>query len=318
MMCSKSCWILYDAGKMGTLNQCLGLAEAMGLKPDIYPVTARFPWSYLPAAWWPTPLKGLTAATRPSAPWPDLVIAGGRVSAAPAAAIRKQTSGRTRVIQLLNPRMHPRHFDAVIVPFHDQLTGENVIQTVGAFHRITPQRLAEERQKFLPELSSLHSPLAAILIGGSNKYYRIDQDVMTALTADLKRLMQQEGYSLVVTISRRTDDDCKTYLRQQLHGFPVHIWTGDGPNPYIAYLAVADVIMVTADSISMISEAASTGKPVYIYPLPGSSKKFSRFHTQMIQREHARFFTGTLQPYTTQPLDDTTRALSTLKTLLSV
>jgi mitochondrial fission protein ELM1 len=313
---SNNCWVVYDQGKVGTLNQCLGLAEALGLVPEIKPVAARFPWSYLPPSWWPLPLQGLKPDTQVVPPWPDLIIAGGRVSAAPVAAIRRITQGRTKVIQLLNPKMDPQNFDAVIAPFHDQLRGSNVLQTLGPFHRVTADRIAQEVVKFQDKLAFLSRPIAAVLIGGPNKYYRLDQKVMADMAVHLRRFVLEEGYSLVVTASRRTDKGCRTLLQAQLQGLPVHFWDGEGDNPYFAYLGVADVILVTSDSVSMTAEAASTGKPLYLYPLPGYSSKFTRFHTEMEKGGHLRIFNGNLTPYDMQPLNDIKDISSRLKAFL--
>lgn len=312
------CWIIYDEGKTGTLNQCLGLAEALNLSPEIKAVSARFPWSCLPPNLWFSPLTGLTARTRLEPPWPDLVIAGGRVSAAPAASIKRLSQGKTKVVQLLNPHMDSKHFDVVIAPYHDQLQGPNVLQSPGPFHRITPDRLEQEGRKFSTQLDQFPHPRAAILLGGPNKYYKLDQSVVRDILVHLKKLIMEDHYSLLITVSRRTSEDCRALLQRELQGLPVSYWDGEGPNPYFAYLDAADVIMVTSDSVSMTVEAASTGKPVYLYRLPGYSRKFARFHDEMERRGHIRFFSEKLTPYEVISLDVYKEVLSELQKLISV
>lgn len=308
-------WIVYDHGKIGTLNQCLGLAEALNLQAVIKPVKARFPWCYLPPSTWFAPLRGLTLATRLQSPWPDLIISAGRVSAAPCAEIRRLTQGRTRVIQLLNPHMNPKKFDAVVVPHHDGLQGDNVITTLGPLHRITTERLHNEYQKFSSVLQPLHHPSIAVLIGGSNKHFTISESVIDQLTHQLQHLAHDHNASLMITVSRRTPFHCIRRLHQQLKGLSVHFWDSKGYNPYFAYLAHADAILVTCDSISMIAEAAATGKPVYMINLPGHSRKFQKFYDEMQRLNHMRVFDGSLKPFKYQKLDDVAGVIERLKFL---
>ena len=94
----------------------------------------------------------------------------------------------------------------------------------------------------------------------------------------------------MVTASRRTGATNESYLRQHLQGERIRFWDGTGDNPYLAYLAAAEVLLVTADSVNMISEAASTGKPTYLIDLPGRPGKFAQFHSEMIEAGHLRRF----------------------------
>ena len=120
----KKCWIICDDGKVGTEHQCIGLADHLSLKPKIIRIRGKSIWKYLPASLWFLPLKGVTSVDGSlTPPWPDLVIGAGRLSVAPTAYIRKVTQGKTKVIQLLNPRINPRYFDFVIAPEHDRISG---------------------------------------------------------------------------------------------------------------------------------------------------------------------------------------------------
>tara|TARA_Y100001968_G_scaffold248872_1_gene233470 strand:- start:1733 stop:2197 length:465 start_codon:yes stop_codon:yes gene_type:complete len=125
------------------------------------------------------------------------------------------------------------------------------------------------------------------------------------LSEGLKRLSAEQKAGLAITTSRRTGKEIEALLRKVLTGASTWIWNGEGENPYLGLLALADAIVVTADSVSMISEACSTGKPVYIAALEGGSVKLNRFHRHLSDRGMTRVFDGTLRSWTYDPLRDT-------------
>jgi len=299
------CWVLTD-GKPGMENQCLGLAEALGLDPEVKRVAPRFPWRILPPHLWFQALR----APGPdgdslSPPWPDLLIATGRQTVALSIAIKRLAGNRVFTVQIQNPVINANRFDLVATPRHDRLTGENVIVTEGALHRITPERLAREAEIFRDRLAGLGRPLVAVLIGGSNGQYRMTRQSTEALANGLADLARDHGVGLMVTASRRTGVENEALLRERLAGLPAEIWDGTGDNPYFGYLGLADAIVVTGDSVSMVSEACATGKPVYVFDLEGGSDKFRRFHENLRERGFTRAFTGKLENWDYKPLRDT-------------
>jgi hypothetical protein len=285
-------------GKQGMENQCLGLAEALGLAPSLKRVRPRLPWRWLPPQFWVAPLHAPAAdGDRLVAPWPDILIATGRQTVAIACAIRRAGGGRTFAVQIQNPRVAPSRFDAVVVPRHDRLSGDNVIVTEGALHRVTPERLDAARERFRADLSRLPRPLISVLVGGGNKQYRLTRDAIARLCSGLTRLAHEQGAGLAVTPSRRTGPEAEEALRQALRNLPAVIWDGRGENPYYGFLASADAIVVTSDSVNMVSEACAAGKPVYVFHLDGGSAKFRRFHDNLLRRGLTRPFDGTFQPW---------------------
>ncbi len=296
-----SCWVVTE-GLAGTENQCIGVAEALGLMPVIKRMGLRQPWKTL------SPLLGLEQSwtftgDALEAPWPDLVIASGRKAIAAARYIRRQSAGKTFIVQIQDPRANPRDFDLVAVPHHDRLRGENVIVTDATPNRITPQRLMDGRQDFAALLKGVPNPRVAVLIGGNSKAYKLTPAQMEKLAQQLREL-DRLGYGLMVTASRRTGPENLEILKTALQATKAWFWDGQGANPYFGLLGWADYILVTADSASMISEAATTGKPVYVIPLEGGSAKFDRLHGQLLEKHIIRPFTGQLQPYIYEPLQD--------------
>ncbi len=312
---AQRCWVVSD-GNAGNENPALGLAQAVGLETEVKRLRPRPPWTWLPGNLWPRPFAALGADSDSLAPpWPDLVISCGRRSVPYSLALRRAGAGCNVHIQ--NPRIGLRHFDLVAAPRHDRLQGANVVATKGSLHRLTAPLLAAEAARLEPELSHLPRPLVAVLVGGTNSCYRLTEGATTELAAGLTTLCGQ-GAGLVVTTSRRTGTANEAALRQALEKQPAVIWDGQEPNPYFAYLGLADAIVVTADSVNMVSEAASTGKPVHVFELEGGNRKFRAFHDMLRADGITRPFAGRLERWSYDPPDDTARVAAAVKRQLGI
>src|SRR5690606_5376455 len=142
---SLSCWIITE-GMAGTENQCLGVAEAMGVEPVVKRIGLRQPWKTL------SPYLGceiaLSFTEKLEAPWPDILLASGRKSIAASRYIKRKSGGRTFSVQIQDPRISPDQFDLVAVPEHDPTRGDNVITTVAAANRLTLQKLEKAKTDF--------------------------------------------------------------------------------------------------------------------------------------------------------------------------
>jgi mitochondrial fission protein ELM1 len=307
-----SCWVVTD-GKAGMESQCIGLAETLGLKPEIKRVRLRKLWRELS----PYLLFGKRMAVSRKGdplqpPWPDLVIGTGRLSIVPSLYIKEMTKGRSVHVQIQNPVLPTDLFDAVIVPQHDRLEGKNVISMIGALHRVTPELLAGEAAKWAPRFAHLPRPWVAVLLGGSNGAYRLDPKVIMELAPRITNMIKQEGGSLLITSSRRTGEANTVLLSNLVHDCPHFMWDGPmngnmGDNPYYGMLGLADAILVTADSINMVSEACRTGKPVHVIKLPGHSEKFALFQQSLLDRNCIRFFDTALEKWDYTPLAEMER-----------
>jgi hypothetical protein len=305
-------WVLHD-GKAGMASQALGLAEAAAFSFIERRLHIRFPWICLPPRLWFLPLAAAEPTLSP--PWPDLVIGCGRNTAMPALAIRRASGGRTLVAQIQDPGVGRSEFDLLVVPEHDRLRGPQVIVTQGAVHQVTRARLVAARRRF-PALEALPRPILSVLIGGANKAYRLTLRRLGEIADAVAGVLRARGGSALVTPSRRTGAAGIALLHARLKNLPVVIWDGCGENPYFAYLALADAFMVTADSVSMISEAAATGNPVHILDLDGGNAKFARFHAMMQAAGITRPFSGRVESWRYPIPDDTARAGAVLRELV--
>ncbi len=315
---SRTCWILSD-GKVGMEVQCLGLAEALGFEPAIKRIEVIRPWRWLAPRLIPNPLAAIDPERDSlEPPWPDLLISCGRQTVAPAMAIRKANAGGTFTVQIQNPIVDPACFDLVIAPRHDRIEAPNAIVTVGGLNRVTAGRLAAAAAHYGPRFEALPRPLVAVILGGNNKVYRFTRKTAQRLGERLALLSRREHAGLLVTASRRTDAKVMAIIRQALAGRPAEIWDGSGDNPYFGFLALADAFVVTGDSVNMVCEAATTGKPVHIVELEGGSAKFRDFHETLRNAGITRPFEGRLEHWSYPALRDTEHAAAEVRRRLDV
>jgi mitochondrial fission protein ELM1 len=293
-------------GRIGIANEVIGLAEAVGLPFRVKELRPRAPWRWLPESLWPwdfAPLDHQSDHIAP--PWPDLLIGAGGRTAGIAAAIRRKAQGKTFAVHLQDPRIALDNFDLVVPPWHDRISGPNVIETVGALHRVTPTKTEASLKELAPRIAHLPRPHVAVLIGGSNGSYRLNAAEAGAIAGRLAALVKRTGCSLLVTFSRRTGEKAEAAFRAALGPAPALIWDDEGENPYFGFLGDADFILVTIDSVAMVSEALSTGKPVYTLALPGRNDRIRAFHHRLGKEGLIRPFADRLEIWTYKPLNDT-------------
>lgn len=301
--------------------QGLAVAEAVGLPFSLKRVRVTGPMSLLPA-----PLQLLVPPARLlgsvnsdghlEAPWPRLVISIGRRSV-PIALALKRVSGAF-ALHIQNPKVPAKLFDLVAAPVHDNVTGDNVIITFGAVHGVTPERLADAAKSFAGRIDPLPRPRIAVLLGGDSQAFSFPPEVATIFGNELAMLARDTGGSLLVTPSRRTGAVSLATLAQAISGVPHFLWDGTGDNPYHAFLALADAIVVTEDSVNMVTEAAGTGKPVYVQSLPGRSTRLARFHALMRERGATRPFESRLESWRYEPVNDTELVASAIRRALGL
>ena len=308
-------WVLTD-GRPGHISQTLGLAEALTPSPIVKVIGLRAPFKQAsPFLGWAGG-KALTAKSATvTPPWPKLVITSGRSAIPIALAIKRASDGATRLVNVQDPGYYRGRFDLIVVPEHDRLEGRNILSTIGALGRVTPKMLADSTMAFGPRLEYLPRPRVAVLIGGANAVFQAPTDVARRIARDLAGIAAT-GAGLMVTFSRRTGPEMEGVIREALAGAHAEIWDGTGANPYFAYLALADHIMATEDSASMVSEAATTGAPISILRLQGGSPKFTRFHAAMAARGVTRPFTGRIENWHYAPFNETERAAAAVRRLM--
>jgi mitochondrial fission protein ELM1 len=309
---TKRCWILTD-GRTGSENHSRGLAEALGFDYSVYPVALRQPWKTLSPWLLKNPPRCAFTDFPDSTDWPDLLVTAGRTPAVGALYIKKASGGKTRCVQIFHPGLSPAHFDLLISPQHDGVTGDNVVTTLGALHRVTDQKLEEEGRAWQGRFASLPCPLHGLLVGGTTKHgLTLDLPAILSFIAAAKTV----GGSVIATCSRRTPPEEAAQIGEAIRSAGGWLWNGEGANPYPGILALADEIAVTADSVSMLSEAAFTGKRVWILPMKGHVAKLDRFTAALDSARHARFFRGQFDSWTPVRLDERNKLTARVQDLL--
>ncbi|MBB6186620.1 mitochondrial fission ELM1 family protein [Rhodanobacter sp. MP7CTX1] len=274
------CWAITDSAA-GNQRQALALAERLGLPVRHLILEPRAPWSWFaPRLSLGGPLA-LTVAQRElfAPPWPRVAVGCGRAAALFTRQLRGLSNGGCYTVQILNPRIDPAHWDTVIAPRHDRLSGPNVLQPIGSLNEVDDAWLQDGRES-CPILADLPQPRVGVLLGGPRKGIPLNAHVAKQLANRLLEGQRRDGGSLLILASRRTPPAVMEVMRETFGATPGLIWAdhGDGPNPYPGVLGWADRLVVTPDSVNMLSEACAVGCPVHTFvsaPLP---EKIFRFH----------------------------------------
>lgn len=295
------CWILH-AGPISCLRKGLGLADAFELVPQVFaPDDAS--------------LALLLDRSISADEFPDLLISIGQGTIETACLIRALSLGKTFSVFVQTPR-RPGTFDLVIRPRHDDFPIQSeVCITEGALHNVTPAVLERSKHEF-PELWHCVSPRVAVLIGATNATYQLGLNEACNIASQLRTLKQRYNASLMVTTSNRTEPAVEAVFKETLRDCCAHFWDGNDRNPYLGYLASAEFVIVTPDSLSMVSEAAATGKPVYYYKLPEIGTRHKPFFENMTRLGVVRPFVGRLESWAYEPLRDIEQASAAIRDLL--
>ena len=273
-------WIITD-GKAGMDVQARGVADALGVRYDMKHVSPKGLQRVL-APW--GPVAKSEKFGQPDSlfapPWPAIAIATGRASIPYVRALRKLAGSGTYTVVLQDPKSGPSTADLIWVPQHDTRRGSNVITTPTAPHSFSGERLAQLRAAVPNEIANLPGPRIAVILGGKNGVYKFTEDDDARLAGALRSLAGL-GASFMITPSRRTHQRLIAAVEAATRDRPRILWDGSGDNPYAQFLAHADSLVVTADSVNMTGEACATGRPVYVFEPTAGSAKFRRFHSAL-------------------------------------
>jgi mitochondrial fission protein ELM1 len=263
-------WVL-TGNKAGDNTQVLALAEALGWPFEIKQFVYRA-HEVVPNLLLRTTLAGIDKqqSSPIEAPWPDLVISAGRRNEPIARWIKQQSPDTIRLVHVGRPWSSLDRFDLVVTtPQYRLPVRPNVLHNKTPLHRVTKERLAREAARWRDRLAHLPRPFTAAIVGGSSGPYSFDHRAAERLATEASAFVAERGGSLLITTSARTPLPTIETLEQDLT-VPAHLfrWSKETKeNPYFAFLGLADSIIVTGDSMSMLSEACATRKPVYIFDL---------------------------------------------------
>jgi mitochondrial fission protein ELM1 len=307
-------WVLTD-DRAGNVAQAFGVAEALARDHGraFKAQAIRYnPLARLPNALTGASLIGLAPESRMTfgPPWPDVVIAAGRRTAPIARWIKKNAGKKVILAQIMNPgRRGAADFDLIAIPRHDCAlpTGDtpNVMRITGAPHRLTAERLASAADAWRGRITGIPRPFIALIVGGATHRKPFPTDLARDLGAAASGMAQAQGGSVLIATSRRTGAAAEAALMSAVKApHKSFLWSAGGDNPYFGFLALADAIVVTGDSVSMCSEACATAAPVFIYAPEGMvAPKHARLHRHLYEAGLAQPVDGSFERWTHPPLN---------------
>ena len=306
--------LLLTQGMHGMVSQVEGLARAMKLSFKHQKIKLKPLWSLIPPKFTPISEDLLTEKFVCDS---KVIISCGRKSVIPSIALKKRLGKEIFNIHIQDPKVSFEHFDIIISPEHDNVKGDNVITSKGAIHYLTKKEIIDN-SKYL-KLEKEKKQIVAFIIGGPNKNYNYSEEQIHYTFNKVKTLFTPDKFKIIVVPSYRTPE---RIIKKAFNTFNFnhHVIKTVDKKAYLCSLAIADYIVVTCDSTSMISEAAVTGKPVYIAMMKSNktSKRFKSFYNQFKDLGIARELNDSIDNWSYDKLDEVNRIAPIIKTKMKL
>ena len=268
--------LLLTQGMHGMISQVEGMAKALNAEYRHKIVRLSFPWNLIPAKFTPVSaviLKDKIHITEEE--MPDLVISCGRKSVVPSILLKKKNP-KIFTIHVQDPKVSLNNFDAIIAPEHDDLNGNNVFSSKGAIHYITEEEIEKAKPYLVKKINS--TKIISLILGGPNKYYSFDDKQLIEIFNKIKSNFVSDGYKVIVIPSMRTPKSSIELAKKEMDSCGYVVSSVD-KQAYLSAYALANYVVVTCDSTSMISEAATSGKPIFVAHMSAKKNnyRFKRF-----------------------------------------
>ena len=268
--------LLLTQGMHGMISQVEGMAKALNAEYRHEIVRLSFPWNLIPAKFTPVSaviLKDKIHITEEETP--DLVISCGRKSVVPSILLKKKNP-KIFTIHVQDPKVSLNNFDAIIAPEHDDLNGNNVFSSKGAIHYITEEEIEKAKPYLVKKINS--TKIISLILGGPNKYYSFNDKQLIEIFNKIKSNFVSDGYKVIVIPSMRTPKSSIELAKKEMDSCGYVVSSVD-KQAYLSAYALANYVIVTCDSTSMISEAATSGKPIFVAHMSAKKNnyRFKRF-----------------------------------------
>jgi len=301
--------LLLTEGMHGMISQAEGLAKALDLEFIHEKIVLNNFWKLIPPKI--TPIKNFVFKNNIDKNF-NIVISCGRKSVIPSIFLKKRFKNKIMNIHIQDPKVSIENFDFIVAPEHDGLEGKNVIRSKGAIHYLRDNEL--EENKYYLKSKIKREKLVTLVVGGPNKYYDYNDKIINEIFLKIKANFIYNGYQLIFIPSIRTPkkiiDKAKSYFDENQI-----IITNVDKKAYLSSLKIAEQIIVTCDSISMISEAAMTGKPIYVAQMPSSKKnyRFEKFFKLFSSLDIIKNFENSIDVWSYKKLNETDKVSSYIK-----
>ena len=307
---SKLKGLLLTEGLHGMISQVEGLAKALDLEYFHEKIELNNFWKLIPPSL--TPVKKYVFKNNIDKEF-DIIISCGRKSVVPSIYLKKNSNKKIINIHIQNPKVSLNNFNYIIAPEHDGISGKNVISSKGALHYLTIEEIEKSRD-YLQNKSNTKKDILTLILGGPTKYYNYSTQNIKSIFSNIKNLTEKNNLHLIVIPSNRTPVETVSLAKSELINDTTIIETVD-KKAYLSALCLAKYIVVTCDSSSMISEAALTGKPVYVAMIETkrNDKRFKEFRKLFKNMNILRKLDDKLETWSYEKLDEANRVSKLIK-----
>ena len=302
--------LLLTEGLHGMISQTEGLAKALNFDYIHEKIELNSFWKLIPTSF--TPVKKFVFKNQIEQDF-DVIISCGRKSIIPSLFLKKKSKKKIINIHIQNPKIALKHFDFVVCPEHDDLEGPNVLSTKGAIHYLTHEEINNSKDYLLNKLDR-DKDVITLILGGPNKYYNYSDENMISIFSIINRMLKEHNLQLVVIPSNRTPNKTIELSKEYFTDNRTVIDVVD-KSAYLSSLALSKYLVVTCDSTSMISEAALTGKPVYVAMIPAlrNDKRFQRFRSLFEKLNIIKILENKLETWNYEKLNEADRIALEIK-----
>jgi len=308
---SKLKGLLLTQGMHGMISQVEGLAKALDIDFTHHKVELKSIWKLVPPKF--TPISQNVYKKIEDNDF-DLIISCGRKSVIPSIHLKSTSKKKIFNIHIQDPKIDFNHFDFIVAPEHDGINGENVISTKGAIHYLSEKEIVDNKDYLKSFIKQDERKVWCLIMGGPTKYYDYSTKNMKHIFSMFYKLMKKNDFQLVVIPSMRTPINTIHYAKEFFGENHTVIMNVD-KKAYLSALALSENIVVTCDSSSMISEAALTGKPIYVANIlpKKNDKRFQRFRNLFRELNITRNLGEEIENWNYEKLDETNRVAKIIK-----
>ena len=305
--------LLLTEGLHGMISQVEGLAKSLDLDYFHEKIELNNPWNLVPPLF--TPKKKFIFKNQVNKEY-DVIISCGRKSVIPSIVLKKNSNNKVINIHIQNPKVSLENFDIVVAPDHDSIDGPNVLISKGAIHYLTLDEIIKAKD-YLKNKIENKKDVITLILGGPTKYYNYDNESLIKIFSKINKTILQKNMQLIVIPSNRTPEKTIQFAKEYFNKNRLIVDKVD-KQAYLSSLALAKYIIVTCDSSSMISEAALTGKPVYVamFPALRSDNRFQKFRNLLESMKIIRNLEEDLDTWSYEKLDETNRIAKQIKAKL--
>tara|TARA_Y100000816_G_C26012808_1_gene529548 strand:- start:146 stop:1096 length:951 start_codon:yes stop_codon:yes gene_type:complete len=306
---SKLKGLLLTEGMHGMISQVEGLAKALDLDFIHEKIVINNFWKIIPPKF--TPVQDFVFKNKISNDF-NIVISCGRKSVIPSIYLKKKLKEKIMNIHIQDPKVSLGNFDYIVAPEHDGLIGSNVLQSKGAIHYLRDNELNENKSYLKSKINK--KKVVSFIVGGPNKYYNYADDIIDVIFSKVKKNFIDNDYQLIFIPSMRTPQNIINKAKEYFDYNQIIVQDID-KKAYLSSLELADHIVVTCDSTSMISEAAITGKPIYVAQMPNIKKndRFQKFFQLFNSLNIIKNLENSVEKWSYKKLNETDRISSYIK-----